>query len=92
MKDNVSLQYPCSGALLSANRLSDEEEKKVGGGVSVTARFLLYCQAVHPAAVSCALLSVLRRHRVLSTGKGIDKAKGSLHIVEEDRDRKRRVR
>ena len=28
---------------------------------------------------------------MLSTGKGIDKAKGSLHIVEEDRDRKRRV-
>ena len=32
--------------------------KKTGGGVSVTARFLLYCQAVHPATVSCALLSV----------------------------------
>jgi len=45
-------------ALLSANCLSDEEGKKVGGGVSVTLRFLLYCQAVHPATVSCALLSV----------------------------------
>jgi hypothetical protein len=33
-------------------------KKRVGGGVSVTARFLLYCQAVHPTTVSCALLSL----------------------------------